>query len=52
MKNCKICKKDKPDSDYIVTRGYKHPYCNPCRLEYQKKHNQKLKQMRNQWPKF
>ena len=41
MKYCKLCKTEKPDHDYIKVKGYKHAYCNPCRLEYQRKYKDK-----------
>jgi hypothetical protein len=47
MKYCKLCKTEKPDHDYIKVKGYKHAYCNPCRLEYQRKYN-RIKQQRKQ----
>jgi hypothetical protein len=47
-KQCKACKKDKPIDVFIKMRHYRHAKCNPCRIEYSRKHNAKISRLKSQ----
>ena len=47
MKVCSRCKKEKPISEYIKYALYYNSMCNPCRLDYTKKNNEKIKKRKN-----
>ena len=46
MKICTQCKEEKSDADFIKTGMYRHPMCDPCRKNYLKKYNFKLKNIK------
>lgn len=49
MKLCKICDNEKPTEQFIkMTGGYRSPYCNKCRKEYNRKNNLKIKKLKQQ----
>ena len=47
MKICTQCKENKSIENYKKIGLYRHSMCDPCRLEYYKKHNEKIKKNRN-----
>ena len=47
-KICKRCKENKSIKDFIKMRHYRHAMCNPCRLEYSRKHNAKISRLKSQ----
>ena len=49
MKNCTQCKEEKSDAEFIKMGIQRHYMCDPCRKEYQRKYQQKLKDRRNQY---
>ena len=49
MKTCTQCKEEKSDAEFIKTGMYRHPMCDPCRKQYQRVYQQKLKARRDEY---
>ena len=45
-KICTGCKKEKLKTEFVKMAHARHSMCDPCRKEYQKKYNNKLKKLK------
>ena len=47
-KKCTQCGQDKSEAEFIKIATGRHSMCDPCRKEYQRRYNEKRKNLKNQ----
>ena len=47
-KKCTGCKENKSITDFVKMGMTRHSMCDPCRKVYQKKHNDKVRELKKQ----